>query len=218
MSQVYPRPNVIFFDAVGTLFGVRGSVGEIYADLAKPYGVHADAKLLNGAFFRAFKAAPSMAFPGVDLYSIAAREFSWWKAIAQQTFADAGVLDQFSHFDHFFDGLYQHFATAKPWFVYPDTLETLKYWQAQGVEVGIISNFDSRIHQVLTALNLSGLFNSITISTEVGAAKPDSLIFKVALEKHHCLPSQAWHIGDTLRDDYEGARTAGLRGILLERS
>lgn len=29
--ELYTRPQVIFFDAVGTLFGVRGSVGQVYA-------------------------------------------------------------------------------------------------------------------------------------------------------------------------------------------
>jgi len=217
MHQPHSKPNVVFFDAVGTLFGVSGSVGKIYADLARSHGVHSDAATLDQGFFKAFKSAPSMAFPEAERNSIAAREFEWWKAIAKDTFHHAGVLQQFPHFDYFFDELYEHFATAAPWFVYGDTVQTLTQWQQNGVELGIISNFDSRIHRVLLALGLSSFFDSITISTEVGAAKPDATIFKVALAKHNCSPHLAWHIGDSIKDDYEGAIAAGLKGIWLER-
>ena len=33
------RPRVIFFDAVGTLFSVQSSVGAVYGELARPFGV-----------------------------------------------------------------------------------------------------------------------------------------------------------------------------------
>ena len=59
-------PQVIFLDAVGTLFGVAGSVGQIYSEIARQHGVRADAEELNQAFFRTFKAAPPMAFPDAD--------------------------------------------------------------------------------------------------------------------------------------------------------
>lgn len=36
--------KAIFFDAGGTLFEVRGSVGEIYADIASSFGVRLDLK------------------------------------------------------------------------------------------------------------------------------------------------------------------------------
>ena len=32
-------PKIIFFDAVGTLFGIKGSVGEVYKAIAKKYGL-----------------------------------------------------------------------------------------------------------------------------------------------------------------------------------
>jgi len=211
------RPRVIFFDAVGTLFGVQGSVGAVYGELARPFGVDVNPELLNLAFFQTFRAATPMAFPGVSADDIAEREYAWWWAIAAETFQSAGVLNRFTDFSTFFNRLYDHFATADPWIVYPDTLTTLTHWQNQGVELGILSNFDSRIHRVLTALELSPFFTSVTISTEVGAAKPNPKVFAAALAKHSCSPSDAWHIGDSLQEDYEGAKAAGLRGILLQR-
>jgi putative hydrolase of the HAD superfamily len=158
-----------------------------------------------------------MAFPGVNMTEIPGQEYAWWQAIAVQTFRQVGVYDQFSDFSQFFDVLYAHFATAEPWFVYPDTWTTLKYWRSNDVALGIVSNFDSRIHAVLPSLGIAEFFDSVTISTEVGVAKPDADVFLSALQKHNCPPTSAWHIGDSFTEDYEGAKAVGMRGIWLKR-
>ncbi|MEM1242651.1 MAG: HAD-IA family hydrolase [Cyanobacteria bacterium P01_H01_bin.26] len=212
-----PYPKVIFLDAVGTLFGVRGSVGQVYQTLSQQAGVAASAEQLDQAFYQSFAAADAMAFPNVSAVEIPHREYLWWLAIAQDTFQRAGILGQFSDFEGFFEGVYQHFATAEPWLVYEDTVSSLKRWQRLGIPLGIISNFDSRIYAVLDALNLRQYFQTITISTEAGAAKPDPLIFTTALRKHDCPASDAWHVGDSKKDDLTGARVSGLQGIWLQR-
>jgi putative hydrolase of the HAD superfamily len=211
------KPKVIFLDAVGTLFGVRGTVGQIYSTIAREFGVNASEADLNKAFIQGFRTAPPMAFPNVPAEEIPRREYEWWEAIAFYTFKQVGVLDQFVNFPGFFAELYRHFATATPWFVYPDVFPALRAWQKQGIELGIISNFDSRLHPVLDALSLTDFFSSITISTEVGAAKPSARLFHAGLRKHSCLPEMAWHVGDSQREDFEGATAVGMRAILIQR-
>jgi putative hydrolase of the HAD superfamily len=211
------RPKVIFLDAAGTLFGVRGSVGEVYGRLASRFGVEVSAEALNRAFFESFKASVPACFPGVEPVEIPQREFQWWRTVARSTFERAGVLNQFSNFDSFFAELYAHFATAEPWFVYPDVRPALQRWHQQGIELGVLSNFDSRLRPVLRALDLADFFTSVTVSTEVGAAKPDAQIFAAALQKHDCSAEAALHIGDSYKEDWEGATRAGLRGIWLNR-
>lgn len=217
MTNTLQQPKVIFLDAVGTLFGVRGSVGEVYSAIAQKFGVKVPADSLNEAFLQAFAATNPPVFPGAHPDEIPHCEFEWWRVIALRTFQQAGVLDQFADFTDFFDELYNHFATAEPWFIYPDVLPALQAWRRIGIQLGIVSNFDSRLDYVLEALKLKEFFTSITISTQAGVAKPDPQIFAVALQKHHCNAKEAWHIGDSLRQDYQGAKAAGLRAILLER-
>ncbi|MBR8833035.1 MAG: HAD family hydrolase [Stigonema ocellatum SAG 48.90 = DSM 106950] len=212
------RPKVIFLDAVGTLFGVKGSVGEVYSQIAQEFGVEISAETLNKTFIQSFKAAPPPIFPDVDPQDIPQREFDWWLRIALNTFEQAGVLQQFSDFSIFFSEVYIHFGTAEPWFVYPDVQPALINWRRMGIELGLLSNFDSRIYSVLQSLELRDFFESVTISTQAGAAKPDPKIFAVALEKHNCPPETAWHIGDSIKEDYQGAKAAGLRGIWINRS
>lgn len=96
-------------------------------------------------------------------------------------------------------------------------LAALVNWRRIGIELGVLSNFDSRIYSVLQDLGLRDFFTSITIATQVRAAKPDPQIFAIALEKHNCSPDDAWHIGDSIAEDYHGAKAAGLRGIWINR-
>ncbi len=211
------RPAVIFLDAVGTLFGIRGSVGDLYGMLAARHGVTVAAEVLNPAFFQSFQTSSPAEFPNAAPSEIGQLEYAWWQAIAWNTFNQVGVVDQFSDFEVFFKEVFAYFATEEPWFLYPDVLPTLEAWQAQGLQLAVLSNFDSRLYPVLKVLGLNPFFASVTISTEAGAAKPSPKIFQMALNKHNCLPKEAWHIGDSHREDYQAATAVGLRGIWLNR-
>ncbi len=211
------QPQVIFLDAVGTLFGVNQTVGDVYKELASKQGVIVDAQRLNQSFFNAFTAAPAMAFPDATVEQIPTLEYQWWEAIAVETFKAVDALEQFSDFSRFFAQLYEHFATAQPWFVYPDVKPMLRQWQNQGIELGVLSNFDSRLFPVLEALNLASFFTSITISTAVGVAKPAPEIFYAALNKHDCKPAAALHIGDSVTADYHGAKNVGIPVVIVNR-
>ena len=212
------QPKVIFLDAVGTLFGVKGSVGEVYRYLAAEVGVECDASLLEKVFYQQFKKAPPLAFQGVDIMMVPDLEYQWWYRLASDTYTEANVIDQFSDFDCFFRQLYDYFATPHPWFLYTDVFPALQHWQKQGITLGIISNFDSRIYEVLDIFGLTNFFQTITISSTTGKAKPDSHIFIKALEKHNCKPEETWHIGDSRKEDYDGAKSVGINPFLLERN
>ncbi|MDD1416432.1 HAD family hydrolase [Dolichospermum sp. ST_con] len=212
------KPKVIFVDAVGTLFGVKGSVGEIYSQIAADFGVSVSPEVLNKNFFNSFKASPPPIFLDADIKDIPQREYDWWRIIALNTFECAGVLPEFVDFPAFFTELYIHFGTPDPWYVYPDVTLALMNWRRLGIELGVLSNFDSRLYLVLQGLGLREYFASITISTQVRAAKPDPEIFHIALNKHKCSPEEAWHIGDSMIDDYQGAKAAGMRGIWINRN
>jgi putative hydrolase of the HAD superfamily len=217
LAQASTPPQVIFFDAVGTLFGVRGSVGQVYAAIAQRHGVEVSASALDRAFFPALQAAGAPAFPTCPAIEIPQREYEWWRGVAIATFEAVGVMPQFATFDAFFADLFAHFGTAEPWFLYPDSIAALETLQQQGIPLGIVSNFDSRLYQVLEALGLAPFFQSVTISTEAGAAKPGAQIFQVALAKHHCPAAAAWHVGDSWSEDYQAATTVGLQGLWLQR-
>jgi len=207
-------PQVIFFDAAGTLFHIRGSVGETYLSLARKYGATASAETVQSAFARAFADAPAPVFSVSDPQEIKACERLWWFDVVHNVFYRVGM---FEGFDEYFEEVFHYFSRPDAWDLYPDTLPTLKSLEDRGVELGIVSNFDSRLYEILIGLGIDRFFESITISSFAGAAKPSPQIFRRALLKHGVAPDAALHVGDSLRDDAQAATSAGVRGILLDR-
>ena len=207
--------EVIFFDAAGTLFEVRGSVGEIYSRIASQYGCEADAEQLQQSFARWFRLQPPMAFAaGTPDDKLCEMEKGWWRTLVRTVFADCAA---FSHFDEFFDDVFEQFRKPELWQVFTDVIPTLTGLKQRGIRLGVISNFDSRLDDVLRGCELDRFFDSIHISTRIGAAKPDPLIFDTALGFHNIEAQQAWHVGDSPREDLEGAEAVGMRAFLLDR-
>ncbi len=217
VDTVTSRIQVVFFDAAGTLFRVKGSVAEIYLRYAEKYGVKRTGETLaavKAAFTRAFQEAPPPVFAVADPAEIKQCERLWWFDIVHNVFYRVGM---FEGFDDYFDEIFQAFDGPECWTLYPETLGVLKELKGRGYELGIVSNFDSRLFNVLRGLGIADLFDTVTISSLAHAAKPSARIFRVALDKHAADPDEALHIGDNLREDVEGARQAGVTGVLLQR-
>ena len=211
------RIKVVFFDAAGTLFHVKGSVGEIYLRHAGKYGVKQTPAMLdslNAAFHRAFKDAPPPVFAAKEPAEIKRCERLWWFDIVHNVFYRVGM---FEGFDEYFDEVFEAFSKPDLWALYPETIDTLRQLKAQGLELGIISNFDTRLFGLLRGLGLEGLFETVTISSLAQSAKPAPKIFRHALEEHAVDPEEGLHVGDSLREDVEGAEAAGLAGVLIDR-
>ncbi len=214
-----PSPiKVIFFDAVGTLFDVKGSVGEVYITYAKKYGVP-DTKAmiqdLNVAFKETMKSMPSPIFSVNQVEKLKQCERLWWFDVVHGAFYRVGM---FEGFDDFFDEVFEAFSQPSHWELFPETMEVLAQLKTEGFELGIISNFDTRFFQLFRALGLDGFFDSVTLSSLAGAVKPAQKIFSHALDQHMLLPHEALHVGDDVLEDYEGAQQAGLHAVLVDRS
>jgi putative hydrolase of the HAD superfamily len=80
-----------------------------------------------------------------------------------------------------------------------------------------VSNWDSHLPRLLDGIGLAEQFGSIVVSAIEETGKPDPEIFLRACARLNVLPEQALHIGDSLVEDFEGARAAGLRALLLDR-
>ncbi|MBM3634921.1 MAG: HAD-IA family hydrolase [Actinobacteria bacterium] len=99
-----------------------------------------------------------------------------------------------------------------------DALGAMDALDAQGIRFGVVSNWDCALPDHLAALGVDDRFAVIAVSASVGAAKPDPAIFLHATEAAGVEASRALHVGDRLAEDYEGARGAGLRALLLDRT
>jgi putative hydrolase of the HAD superfamily len=207
--------KVIFFDAVGTLIEPRVSVGEIYSGVAREFDFEAEPQILQQNFTRSFQIQPPLAFPaGTPEQEMAELEEGWWRNLVRAVFDGLGP---FPRFEEFFVEVFERFRGREFWNVYDDVAPALTELKRRGLKLGVISNFDSRLYDVLRACSLDHFFDSVHVSTRVGAAKPDPAIFQAALSYHEVEARLAWHVGDSLREDFEGAMAAGVNAVLLDR-
>ncbi len=202
----------LFFDAGDTLFYVRGGVGEHYSRIAKRYGINLEPPLLSRRFQEVFRRHAPLVFPGARECDIHALERKWWNDIVQS------VFDGVSLPEALFDEIYTFFEEEEAWSLFPETLEVLERLEGIGYQMGIISNFDSRIHPVCTSLGIRHFFKTVTISSRAGFAKPSPEIFCLALNEAGFHASEVVYVGDSLDHDVKGAALCGMTPLLLDRN
>jgi putative hydrolase of the HAD superfamily len=99
--------------------------------------------------------------------------------------------------------------------VEPGALELLQDLRNAGLRLGIISNFDLRLHEILKHVGVVDLFEQIVVSSQVGADKPSPRIFEEALRRFAVEPAELLHVGDDERADGDGARALGIQTFIL---
>lgn len=70
----------------------------------------------------------------------------------------------------------------------------------------------------LDASGLGGHFDVVVVSADLGTAKPDAAIFQHTLSLLGCDAEHAVMVGDSLARDVDGATSAGLGGVWVNRS
>lgn len=99
----------------------------------------------------------------------------------------------------------------------PETIPVLTSLK-RNKTIGLVSNFDHPPHvrNILAQYKLEPFFDTIIISGDVRAKKPDPAIFSFALEQTGLSKEDVIYIGDT-NEDVAGAMAAGIRPIFLAR-
>ncbi|MER3410665.1 MAG: hypothetical protein C4305_09615 [Thermoleophilia bacterium] len=105
---------------------------------------------------------------------------------------------------------------ARNFEVYEDVGPTLSELRRRGLKLGLVSNTSRDLGAFVSHHSLD--VDAWVSSGALGKVKPSPLIFQAALELLGVEPVEAVMVGDSLRDDVEGARAAGLRAILLDRA
>ncbi len=209
--------ETVFFDAMGTLFGLSAPVGEIYAREARRFGFAGGegrkaSEELQSRFYAVLQQTEPLLFPGCSPAERWKLEKNRWRQIVMETFRDA----DFPRVEEYFEHVHSFFSTPEPWRLEPGVPEILKSLRHKGCSLGVISNFDSRLEAVLEVLGIRRYFSTVTVSSVVGAEKPSREIFEAALKAASTEAGAALHVGDNLDADYRGARHSGLEAILYD--
>jgi putative hydrolase of the HAD superfamily len=209
MSQI----RAVFFDVGGTLAYPHPSFHAVIARVLGEHGIHVTPEAVRAAEPEVWEAVEAYQQQGGYFTRSDEESRRFWYWIYETFLRLLGVPAA----RDLPCRLYDEFIKYETYRLYPDTLPALEALRARGVRLGVISNWEEWLEQLLLHLDIRAYFAATIISGRAGIEKPDPRIFALALDSLGVAPAEAAHVGDSLRHDVEGARRAGLRPVLVDR-
>jgi putative hydrolase of the HAD superfamily len=201
------RVEAVLLDAYGTLVELRDPAARLGERLAAEGHPH-PADRVHAALAGEIRFYRRHHDRGRDAASLAALRLDCARVLAEGLGPDvpplprlAGILVESLRFE-----------------LIPDVLPALDDLAAAGLRLAVVSNWDAGLEEVLAGLGVAGRFETVAVSALVGAGKPHPAIFAHALGALGVPPTGAVHCGDHPDFDCAGARGAGVRGVLIDRS
>jgi len=102
---------------------------------------------------------------------------------------------------------------------YPESEEVMEELLAVGLPLYVVSNWDVALEGVLENLGWVRYFDGIVASAKVGSEKPERAIFEEALRLAGLAErrDRVVHVGNDPVSDVEGAISAGIDAVLIDR-
>jgi putative hydrolase of the HAD superfamily len=208
--------RAVFFDAGETLLYPHPSFAELFAEVLREHGHRVDParvqdvvsttserfnELLQGAAAERWSTSPQ-------------RSRALWDTVYRMFLDELGVPGDH---ERLIDALYTRFTNLASYRLHPDVLPTLERLRVTDLTLGLISNFEDWLEQLLQELDIQRFFHITVISGVEGVEKPDSKIFELALDRAGVAAERSAYVGDNPQFDVEGARAVGMVPILIDR-
>lgn len=140
-------------------------------------------------------------------------DHGFWHLFYTHLLAELGIHDDTLH-----DELTNNTRISANWCICPEGTRGILNRMGQQYKIGVISNADGRISEVLASTGICDCFRTVTDSGLVGYEKPHPAIFQAALRELGAQASESLYVGDGYSIDYLGATNAGMQAILLDVS
>jgi HAD superfamily hydrolase (TIGR01549 family) len=115
--------------------------------------------------------------------------------------------------------LHAYHTASNLWeYVPDDVLPAIEALRRRGLRIVVVSNANGTLRAHLDRLQLTSRFDVVLDSADEGVEKPDPRFFEIALAKSGARKDTTIHVGDLYYVDVMGARSAGLRGVLLDEA
>lgn len=213
--------EIVFFDAGETLLRPHPSFSELFASTSRAYGVEVSPEDVHRVqsemaphlvdLVEDAEAEENLSYKGSSLSEEESERF--WMHLYRRLLRALGIEDE-----GLARALFDVFSSSASYKLFDDVLPTLDAVSAAGYRMGLISNFERWLEQMLVDLEVGHHFEPSIISGIVGIEKPDPAIYELALERAGVAPENAVHVGDSPEMDVRPAASIGIQGILLDRA
>ncbi|MBR8642374.1 HAD-IA family hydrolase [Streptomyces tuirus] len=206
------RPDGVLFDAAGTLFDLTPPIHDVIASAAACQGHPCSPARLERALD---DVGSTLGWP--DDASDSAGRTRAWTVFVRQIIDEAHVTASEAALRTIAETAAATILEPANYRVFPDVTPLIERLSAADIRIGIVSNFDDLLFEILDHTRLSTLFDTVLTSYRTGISKPEPRIFHLAAQAIGTAPEATHYIGDSVYSDMGGAHAAGLRGILIDR-
>jgi putative hydrolase of the HAD superfamily len=116
------------------------------------------------------------------------------------------------------DTLYEAFTDRANYALFDDVGPALERLTSEGYALGLISNFEAWLDDLLADLGMREAFTVRVISGIEGVEKPDPRIYRLALERAGVEAGEAAYVGDNPEFDVDPPAALGMFPVLIDRS
>ena len=213
--------KIVFFDAGDTILRPHPSFPEIFAGVCRAAG-H---EVTPAAAERAQeKLAPHLmdlemddddpdATPYAGSVFSAEQSRRFWTYLYKRMMRELGIED-----DELPERLFAKFTDTSSYKLFDDVVPVLEELRDSGFRLGLISNFERWLEELIVELDVGHLFDAVTISGVAGVEKPDPAIFELALSEAGVAPAEAVYVGDSPVLDAAPASGIGMKVVLIDRA
>lgn len=206
--------EVVFVDAGETLLRPHPSFPELFAQVCRDAGVEVEpsrvAEVQDAIAPHLVDLAEDT---GVTQPSLSAEDSQrFWTHLYKTFLRELGLEDE-----GLSSALYRKFSTSSSYALFDDALPALLALDEAGYRLGLISNFEEWLQDILVEQDAGHLFDVTVISGLAGVEKPDPRIYEIALEEAGVPPERCVHVGDSPTLDLEPAASLSIRPILIDR-
>jgi putative hydrolase of the HAD superfamily len=198
--------DAVTFDAMGTILTLADPVPRLRRAINHHYGIDVSLDRCHVAMQAEIRH-----------YRAISHRAGTPEALAAVRLECAGVLADALQIDLDAGALLPCLTDAVTYLAYPDAADVMARLRTAGLAIGVVSNWDVSLHDVLIRIGLAPLVDAVVTSAEAGAAKPDAAIFERAGDLLGARPHRMLHVGDDADGDVDGARAAHLHAVLLVR-
>jgi putative hydrolase of the HAD superfamily len=224
MSRLPPIPDpldCVLFDAGDTLLAPAPSFQGRFVAVAAAHGLPLEEAAVDAAIAEAVRAAEWPAD-----WTDPATQRSFWVGFYRQVLAALGHEGMEGSGEpqggapvglELAEALFAAFSDPAGYRLFDDARPALEALAGRGLKLGVVSNFEPWLEDVLALEGVDHLFAAVAISGKLGVAKPDPEIFLAALTEAGADPAATVHVGDQPGNDVAAARAVGITPVLIDR-